>query len=129
MPGVQLSDGAVLKAAGAGGPPRVAGDHGSDAARLTCLQHLCVQPGADVAQPIRVYNGLQPRNRCIGRGMQLHRDPVLQLKPEVKRLASRRWRSVPYRPAIERSQRSPKRTLQPSKGASFCGCHKLLNRA
>jgi hypothetical protein len=42
VPGMQLPDGAVLKAAGAGGPPRIAGDHGSDAARLACLQHLCV---------------------------------------------------------------------------------------
>jgi hypothetical protein len=40
--GVQLADGAVLKAACAGGPPRVAGDYGSDAARLACLLHLGV---------------------------------------------------------------------------------------
>jgi hypothetical protein len=43
VPGMQLADGAVLKAAGAGGPPRVAGDHGSDAALLaSCLQHISV---------------------------------------------------------------------------------------
>jgi hypothetical protein len=90
VPGMQLADGAVLKAAGAGGPPRVAGDHGSDAARLaSCPEHLCVQPGADVGQPIRVHYGLQPRRLPIRRVMQLHWGRLLQLKPEVKRHASR----------------------------------------